>query len=128
MEKSIHENRTVSPAEGMQLRLTEQIVAVLTDTIQPREYALVVYTLALNVEEVGPLAEGVVEYEVTRGRRPASTSAPELLQPRGAGQHTAEEYDRRQCSRRARSSCQHLRTRGGFTSVMDNNYSTWTVF
>lgn len=40
----------------MDLRGSEQIEAVLADAIQPREDALVVHALALDVEE-GPLAE-----------------------------------------------------------------------
>ena len=50
----------------MQLRLPKQVVAILADTIQPGEDALVVYALTLDVDE-GPFTQGVtVQYSSIR--------------------------------------------------------------
>jgi hypothetical protein len=78
----------------------EQVVAVLADAVEPRKYALVVDTLALDVKEVGTFAEGVVEHQVARRGR----SASELeAAPRGARQHRAHQHHDGDRSRNARS-------------------------
>jgi len=42
---------TVFPAEGMELRFSEEVVTIFTDSVQPREDALVVDTFALDFKE-----------------------------------------------------------------------------
>lgn len=44
------------PAQGVKLWFSEQIVTILAHPVQPGEYRLVVYALALDVEE-RPLAK-----------------------------------------------------------------------
>lgn len=75
------------PAEALQRRLAEQVVAVLADAVETREDAPVVDALALDVEE-GALAKRVVGDGVRRRgaherrcqqRRPAKSHRPPLL-------------------------------------------------
>jgi len=45
------EEWTCIPAEGMELRFPEEVVTIFTDSVQPREDALVVDTFALDFKE-----------------------------------------------------------------------------
>ena len=50
----------------MQLRFSKQVVAILADTIQPGEDALVVYALTLDIDK-GPLTQRVtIQYSSIR--------------------------------------------------------------
>ena len=47
----------------MKLRFSEEVIAILANTVQSSKYALVIDALALDVEEVGTFPEGMIHDE-----------------------------------------------------------------
>lgn len=80
----------------MQLGLPEQIVAVLADAVEPREDALVVDTLALDVEE------GALGQRVTQVAHVTRVVAEHHGRARGAHQAAEERHARQRTRPRAR--------------------------